>query len=460
MKKIILFTAALFTLISCSNDDDSQSVNDQINNFIYNGLETYYLYKDDQPLLSQGFNSVNQGSPEDFFELLTVSQDRFSFIVDDFEDLENAFAGISLTDGIDFGLARITQEGDDVIATVNYVANNSPAQLAGVKRGDLFTSIDGVNMTVDNFRDLLNLTSYTLELLVFDEANGELVVRDIVDINKEQFTENPIHVNKIIEHEGLSVGYLMYNSFNAGSENELNTIFSEFASAGINELILDLRYNGGGRVSTAVDLCGMITGQFDGEILISEQWNSELQEQIRADDPEFLYSRFRNKLTDDITPLNSLGLNNLYVISSKGRTASASELVINGLDAHINVIHIGDANGTVGKSQASITLYDSDNLFSKDGISSSHKYAIQPLIYTSANNNGFVVPNEGLIPDFSITEDSANLGILGEVNEPLLEAALNSISGSNLAAKQSQQKTFGENIGCSKINSILYQKMY
>ena len=203
MKKIILFTAALFTLISCSNDDDSQSVNDQINNFIYNGLETYYLYKDDQPLLSQGFNSVNQGSPEDFFELLTVSQDRFSFIVDDFEDLENAFAGISLTDGIDFGLARITQEGDDVIATVNYVANNSPAQLAGVKRGDLFTSIDGVNMTVDNFRDLLNLTSYTLELLVFDEANGELVVRDIVDINKEQFTENPIHVNKIIEHEGL-----------------------------------------------------------------------------------------------------------------------------------------------------------------------------------------------------------------------------------------------------------------
>lgn len=455
-------------MISCSNDDDSQSVddnslsvNDQINEFIFNGLNTYYLFKDDQPLLNRSFDSVNQGTPEDFFELLTVAEDRFSFIVDDFEDLENSFAGISLTDGIDFGLARITQEGDDVIATVNYVANNSPAQLAGVKRGDLFTSIDGINMTVDNFVDLLNLTSYTLELLVFDEANEELVVRDIVDINKEQFTENPIHINKIIEHDGLKIGYLMYNSFNAGSENELNTIFGEFASAGINELVLDLRYNGGGRISTAVDLCGMITGQYDNEIIISEQWNSELQAQIQEENPEFLYSRFRSKLTDDVTPLNSLGLNNLYVISSKGRTASASELVINGLDAYINVVHIGDAEGTVGKSQASVTLYDSDNLFSKDGISSRHKYAIQPLIYTSVNNNGFIVPNEGLTPDVFINEDSASLGVLGEVSEPLLEAALNAISGSSLAAKQSsQQKTFGEYVGCSKINSTLYQKMY
>jgi len=253
----------------------------------------------------------------------------------------------------------------------------------------------------------------------------------------------------------------MYNQFIGGSEIELNTIFANFQAEGIDDLILDLRYNGGGRVSTAVDLCGMITGQFNDQVLIGEQWNSDLQDFFEATNPESLVSRFRNTLTDSETPLSSLNLSRLYIISSKDRTASSSELVINGLSAFIDVIHIGSDLGTVGKSQASITLFDSDDFLSKEGINPDHKYAMQPLIYTSVNRNGTVVSNEGIFPNIFINEDAFNLGVLGETSDPLLQTTLNEITGTrNIAAKSLSKSKIGSYVGNSKERSLTYQRMY
>ena len=125
--------------------------------------------------------------------------------------------------------------------------------------------------------------------------------------------------------------------------------------------------------------------------------------------------------------INSLNLSRVYVLTTNRRTASASELVINSLKPYIDVVVIGE--NTVGKTQASQTVYDSPSLFSDQGANSSHTYAMQPLLANSVNKNDALVPSTGLTPDIQLTEIPFELGILGDVNEPLLAAAIANIAG-------------------------------
>ena len=116
----------------------------------------------------------------------------------------------------------------------------------------------------------------------------------------------------------------------------------------------------------------------------------------------------------------------MFIITSPS-TASASELVINSLNAYIDVNLVGTK--TVGKQVGSITLYDSDNL-RKSGanFNTNHNYALQPLVFEITNKDNVNFPN-GIIPGTNFTgielaEDFGNLGILGEPNEPLLQRTI------------------------------------
>jgi C-terminal processing protease CtpA/Prc len=183
-------------------------------------------------------------------------------------------------------------------------------------------------------------------------------------------------------------------------------------------LILDLRYNPGGNVNTATKLGSMITG-IDNEVFAILKYNSDLESNNSTYD-------FSNTLSESETAINSLGLTTLYVLTSN-RSASASEMIINSLRSYIEVIQIGTK--TVGKSQASVTIYDSPT-FQKKDVNPSHFYAMQPLVAITVNKNNEAVPSAGLIPQIEIAEDISNYGVLGEVSEPLLAAALTEILGS------------------------------
>jgi carboxyl-terminal processing protease len=113
----------------------------------------------------------------------------------------------------------------------------------------------------------------------------------------------------------------------------------------------------------------------------------------------------------------------VFIITSRS-SASASELVINCLKPYIDVIQIG--TNTYGKYQASVTLYDSPD-FSLNGVNSSHTYALQPLVLKTLNSQGATDYYNGLNPDILAEESSSNLGIIGDVNEPLLSLALSQI---------------------------------
>lgn len=456
MKKSILSRVALgvlfFNLIACSKDDGPGSTPDpnpvalesEINDFVWSGLNEIYLWQQDVPNLADSKNDVQDDyygflnsydTPNNLFNALLYQKgtvDRFSFLVDDYIELENSFAGIYKSNGVDFQLSRIGNS-DDVFGFVRYIVNNSDASAKNIERGDFFLTVDGQQLTAQNYQTLLFGSNDTYTLGMAEVNNSQIALNgETVSLTKTELSENPILINKVIESNGQKIGYLMYNGFIADYDQELNSVFADFKAQGVGHLVLDLRYNPGGRVSSAIYLSSMITGQFTGSVFSKEEWNDKYQSYFENNDPDRLINKFTNKLSDNTT-INSLGLQTVYILTT-GSSASSSELVINGLDPYIDVRHIGDT--TTGKYTASVTLYDSPN-FGKSNINPDHKYAIQPLVLKSANANGVSDYFEGLLPDTPIKENITDMGILGDENEPLLAEAISQITGVANKAKRS-----------------------
>ncbi|EDM44049.1 hypothetical protein SCB49_10677 [unidentified eubacterium SCB49] len=432
MKKYILIPVLLLTLTltSCFEDiDDIEQIasNSEINDFIYRGLNYYYLYKADTPELANDAFASNEAkvefidsfnTPEAIFSYLLSDQEPpFSVLFDNYIELENTLNGITLNNGMKHGFVRYPDGGTNVFGYVRLVLPNSNAEEAGLERGLIFNTVNGTQITDTNYLDILEAETYTLGLATYD-GNTVTPTGENVTLTKEQYTENPVYITKTIDHEGIKVGYLMYNGFTSTYDETLNSVFGQFKAEGISELVLDLRYNGGGSVRSATDLSGMITGQFTDQVLYTEQWNDDRQDEEASD------GLFTSQTTNG-SALNSLNLTKLYVLTT-GSTASASELVINCLSTYIDVVQIG--LNTRGKFQASRLLYDAPApYFNRSDANTGHTYAMLPLIFKTANTAGNTDYIDGLIPDIEISEDYSNLGQLGDVNETLLAAALNDI---------------------------------
>ena len=463
MKKslFLLLIAVASTFTSCFKDNDdsiSPASTAEINNFIWRGLNYYYLYKADTPeLANDAFASNseyqnflnNYDSPESFFQFLKSNQDRFSILVDDYIALENALGGTTLNNGMEYGLVLYPDSSGNVFGYVRYVLPNTSAANNGITRGMIFNTVGGQQITENNFRDLLAPDTYSLGLATFDGVTITPTGESIV-LTKTEVTENPVHIARTLDINSKKIGYLMYNAFTNEFDNNLNAAFAQFQADGVTDLVLDLRYNGGGSVRTATYLAGMITGQFTGNTFYFEQWNEDRQN--LAEEGVFLDS-----FVNGGAALNSLNLNRVYVLTSK-RTASASELVINGLDPYMTVLQIGDY--TTGKYQASFLLYDAPAPnFRRSEANQNHTYAMLPLVFQTANANGVTDFEQGLMPDLELIEDYSNLGQLGDPSEPLLAAAIEDITG---IPRPQARDNFSvlETIGESKEGLPTHQIMY
>tara|TARA_B100000497_G_scaffold7898_1_gene8076 strand:+ start:1053 stop:2450 length:1398 start_codon:yes stop_codon:yes gene_type:complete len=459
-KKILLLLITISTLfVSCFEDldDNIQTASDlDIENFIYRGLNYFYLYKADTPELAND-NFANQGelntflnsfqTPESLFSFLKSPQDRFSLLVANYNELEDALNGVSLNNGMEFGLVYYPNNSSNVFGYVRYVLTGTDAESKNLERGMIFNSIDGQQLTDTNFSELLSLNSYEIGLATFD-GTAITPTGESITLVKQQYTENPILIAETLTVQGQKIGYLMYNAFTRDFDSQLNGVFAQFKADAITNLVIDLRYNGGGSVQTAIDLSSMITGQFYNQVFANEEWNTDRQAEYAS--PKL----FDNQIFTG-EAINSLNLTKAYVLTTK-RSASASELVINGLNPYIDMTQVGDT--TTGKYQASFLLYDAPAPnFSKSQANPGHTYAMLPLVFKTSNAVGFTDYAEGLFPDIQLKEDYTNLGVLGDVNEPLLAAALNDI----LSIPQPQPRTtnqFNELLE-NKIQSPIYQLM-
>ena len=418
MRKIIPYILLLFFTISCKDKDDnisSRQYDFEIEDFIWEGLNTYYYWQNsisdlaDNRFDSQksyaSFLSRFNANHDLLFESLLSENDRFSWIMSDYTALENQLRRVYKTSGMMIGLARIG-ESNDLFAYVRYVLPNSDAAAKNIERGDLFLSVNNEQLTIDNYRDLLSSDVELFSIQLAQISDQTVTPTGIsVDLVKSEIQENPIKITKLIELNNTKIGYLMYNGFVADFDNELENTLAQFQTQGVNQLIVDLRYNRGGRTSSSIKLASMITGQFSGEVFAQTQHNDKL-------------SSYNEDYLFEATAVQ-LKMDRLYVISSS-ETASASELLINGLSPYIDVILIGD--NTTGKNVGSYSIYDwIDN---EGNVNPRHTWAMQPITLKIANSEGFADFESGLQADYILQEDIANLGTLGEIDEPLLEKTL------------------------------------
>ena len=465
----------MFALVitGCSNDDgvntetppDNTNVTleSEANLFTWNAMNLWYFWQADVAQLDDSVNDdqndfysyLNSYSdPEDLIEnSLRFSEDRFTFYNPEYSTLVDAQQGVFTSNGLEYGLARFA-DNNDVYGYVRYIIPNSNAAGAEIERGEIFTHVDGVQLNLDNYQGLLfgSNATYTLGMADLNASGVQAVeVRSTdvtlngkeVELTKEAgLNENPIFIHTVIEQGSSKIGYLMYNGFTRNYDSELNDVFGEFKSQGVTDLVLDLRYNSGGSVNSARYLSSMIYGTNTNELFLKQRWNDKIQSQLSA---AFLEDYFADMVSTEAgsVPLNTLNLSRVYVLTTRS-SASASELIINGLDPYINVIQIGGT--TRGKNEFSITLVDNpDNSYiysesTRNDINPNVSWAIQPLTGRNENSVGFSDYTAGFDPEIPQPEVVDNLGVLGDPSEPLLARAIQEITGVSARALPTEGK--------------------
>jgi C-terminal processing protease CtpA/Prc len=447
--KISLWSLLFLTLVlSCAKDDaptpvipvEPTPVSKDVtaHDFMWKAMNLWYFWQADIADLADNRFATDkvysdylqaQGEPDAFYnDKLLFSEDRFSFLNADYKELVQSFQGISKSNGLEFGLSLFSGT-ENVYGYVRYIVPGSNATTVDISRGEIFTGVDGKTLNLENYQELLfgPNDSYTLNMASI-ENNTITTNGKSVNLTKEaNLSENPVFLTRVIETGGQKTGYIMYNGFTSNYNEQLNQAFGSLKSAGVTDLVMDMRYNPGGSVNTSRLLASMIYGTDTNKLYIRQRWNSKIQPQLSSSQLEDYFANSTGQ-----TPINSLGLSRVFVIAT-GSSASASELVMNGLDPYMEVIHIGTT--TRGKNEFSITLVDiPSNSFIYDstkesGINSKNLWGIQPLVGRNENANGFFDYTTGFTPDYELREVLSNYGILGNPTEPLLAKALSLITG-------------------------------
>ncbi len=288
---------------------------------------------------------------------------KYSFVSTDDTNPTQKKSNITL-DGVgdDFGFALSVIGADDI--RVRYVNPGSPAALATMARGYRVLKVNGktVRADVNSDIDLIN-TAFTQQAMTL---SLQVTTRKTIDVSlkKATYTSSPVFKKSVIIDGSKQLGYLAYARFSSlkNSQTDLDQAFAEFSAAGIEDMVVDLRYNGGGYVETAQYLCNLIApSSLNGSVMYIEYFNQLMQtgkapilsKQIITDannKPVITNGRIATYAdvdysvkgnTHTFSKKGSLNtIKNVYFIIS-GSTASASELVINNLKPYLNVILIG-----------------------------------------------------------------------------------------------------------------------
>ncbi|MDH3796223.1 MAG: S41 family peptidase, partial [Flavobacteriaceae bacterium] len=336
MKKFYALLLGLLLIVSCSKSDDGPGGPDPnadvtVQDFMWKAMNLWYFWQSDVANLADDRFSTDQeytnflaatSDPSDFFfDQLLFNEDRFSFLNSDYTELTQNLSGISRSNGLEFGLF-LFQDSDDLFGYVRYIIPNSDASTKDISRGELFTGVDGQSLNIDNYRDLLFGDNATYTLNMADISDGVISANGkSVELTKQEgLSENPVFIANTLDVNGQKVGYLMYNGFTNEYDEDLNAAFGTFKTEGVTDLVLDLRYNGGGSVNTSRILASMIYGTFTDQLYIKQRWNEKL---LDVFDPEDLKDYFAAN-TNAGTPINSLNLSRVFVLVTNS-SASASE---------------------------------------------------------------------------------------------------------------------------------------
>lgn len=341
-----------------------------------------------------------------------------------------------------FGITGITPfliGNDSVCFAIQGVYPDSPATAAGLKRGIIIGKINNERLSESNWEKKY----YALRL---PDAISSLTLTEIEVVNKkweeaknisltsDAIYLNPVITSKVTEIDGHKIGYLVYSEFEAAFDQELFDVFKKFKTHNVTDLILDLRYNGGGHTISANLIASCIAAETsEGKVFSSLRFNKERMEKRgnkRKDEP-FTYPDLYPNLDEKLTE-GGLGLKKVYCLVGEG-TASSSELVINSLKGiDLEVILIGKT--TTGKNVG----MEVENFAVEGNI-----YEVVPITFQSYNAKGFGDYEKGFKPDWDMNE-TVQIKIYpdyGTDDEPLYAKAIELITGKSPMKSTSTRST-------------------
>ncbi len=433
MKTLKTLTISILLVLSAFSCKDKDEVADYLatNRWIKDTMEEVYLWEKRIP---SGLRADENTDPFDFFQAFVYEkEDHWSYLSDDYYETENLYNGIVTTAGYEFSLSFIGNS-NNICGIVEYVLPNTPAAELDIRRGDIFTHIDGQALNLDNYLKLLfQGGTYSVSFALLDD-NEQLVLKETKTLTEiEDYSENPVFLDSIYHIGGKVIAYLVYNGFvDEYDKTDVERVFTKFKSAGVTDLIMDLRYNLGGDVSSEENLANIIapTSALD-EIFSKEVWND-------------LYNAyFKEKYGDDYLntrikahPCN-INLSGKLIGLTSSMTASASEGLLNGLAPLTDFVQIGDT--THGKYTAMVVLPDNER---------NPQWAIVPIVMKTTNKNDVSVKG-GMAPHVLLANNPLDGYPLGDIRETLLARAIAEITGIvPLKTRMTVRPTFtGEEIG-------------
>ncbi|NBA88215.1 peptidase S41 [Emticicia sp. CRIBPO] len=426
--KALVFLLLVLQFSSCKKTEDidpADATSKEVDEWIHEQMKTYYLWTDQMPLLTATNTAL---APDDYFESILVKPgelDRFSWIQESSEELTNSLNGKNTALGIRTAPFYSNTAKTKVTLAIAYALKGSPAEKAGIKRGDFITQVDGKDLTPENYGTALSAETMTVTLGEY--SGGEVInTTKTVTMTKAELQTDPIQYSTVIEKGNKKIGYLVYLQFLTQYDDKLRQTFADFKAKGVNELVLDLRYNPGGYISSSDILSSLIVKNLNPNLLMNKQeWNTTMTKAyVDKYGPEVFETKFRNEA-------NNLGtLNRVYILTSSG-TASASELVINNLKPFMDVILIG--GNTYGKNVGSITISDSKKRW---------KWGMQPIVLKTVNAKGEsnYGTKDGFTPDFKVSDNVIPFKPFGDVNETFLKVAVEQITGQPVVASANARK--------------------
>ncbi len=363
-----------YLIVGCrEKEDEEQSYEDavvnQIKDKIVETMDDFYFWRENippgiDPLAFSDYSSLVDA-------MLYKPIDKWSYITskEEFDALTRAgqYAGHGFVQSIDV----------DGNLRIGAVFKDSPADQAGFKRSTKILSINGKSteeiLATNTLTEIIGAREVgVVNNFRIEDPDG--TVRD-VQVNKAIVTQNTVMHHQIETVGNKKIGYLVFMAFRESSIAELDVAFAEFKAAGVTDLIIDFRYNGGGFVNVAEYLANMIAPTSSvGQILAKYTFNSRQtsrEESLRIG-------------------ANSLNLNlqRMVAITSPG-TASASELVINGLEPFMDVKLVGEQTG--GKPVGAYVIQISDQI-------------LVPITFKAVNANGIGDYYDGLPVDKEVVD--------------------------------------------------------
>ena len=386
--KFLVFIVCAVLVLGCKKDpqqSEALTIDPKVQ-YTADTFNDLYLWYESMPTVD--LPSIS--TPDDYINKIRYSQDRWSFTMPYTDMMKLLQDGETTGWGFGFGYDNLKN------LRIFFVYDNSAMGRAGVKRGWVMKSINGSPVSAMTSADFNTALANTTNTFVFIKNDG---TETSIQMTKGVIGINSVQYSTVFSRGAKKIGYFVFSDFLGSSVKELNTTFDKFVSQGVTDMILDMRYNGGGTLDCADSLVALIAGKPNKDKIYNTlTYNNK-------------HTRMGYSYKIGLK-YNSIQLDKLVIITTSG-TASASELVISGLKPYLNIKLIGSK--THGKP-VGMNIEGNTTL----------NLAVAPISFRNTNSVGYTDYFDGIPVDFVVSDSPTQ--DWGDLSDECLKAAVNYIS--------------------------------